>query len=264
MDIVDGQNNLLPRVATLRSSGRGWVDFTRSINAITLLGRGFGELIQPFKDSNEYRKHWKSVPEGMDYLVACTSMLWDICKKYGDRDSKPLELASGVYWHKPDKLYESCECSTGDDLAPCERVQVLLPKLSTRKKLGEPFEKLDGAVIFGKSKRFPWTWPNVGDPIPGDEPDHEIENSEEAESRGLETNTRSVTENNASSHTSISPMPPNVILPAVSNAEPNMVAKVSSHSATKHGQGSKMKLWVAQKLMGKRRKDKLRQQEQNP
>jgi len=53
MDIVDGQNILLPRVATLKKSGWGWVDFTRSIKAIALLGKGFGDMIQSAEDSNK-------------------------------------------------------------------------------------------------------------------------------------------------------------------------------------------------------------------
>lgn len=37
----------IPRVATIPTLGHGWVDFIRSIGAITLFGRGFCELIQP-------------------------------------------------------------------------------------------------------------------------------------------------------------------------------------------------------------------------
>jgi len=127
MDIVSGQNPLRPRVSVLKSSGRGWVDFTRSIGAISLLGRGFGDLIIPALDANKLCSAWKSVPEGKDYLVVCTTTLREICRKNGDTDSDPLELVQGIYWYKADRLFESCSCRSGQ---ACDRVQVLLPTLS--------------------------------------------------------------------------------------------------------------------------------------
>ena len=73
MDIAQVDNPLRPRVTILKSSGRGWMDFTKKIRAITLLGKGFGELIKPGQDSNKLCRLWKGVPTGQDYLVACIS-----------------------------------------------------------------------------------------------------------------------------------------------------------------------------------------------
>jgi hypothetical protein len=73
MDIVDGPNAIRPRVATLKPSGKGWVDFVRSISAITLLGKGFGELITVADGSNTLCRHWQLPPTGQDYLIACIS-----------------------------------------------------------------------------------------------------------------------------------------------------------------------------------------------
>ena len=59
MDIIDGAPELRPRVATLESSGRGWADFIRASGAITLMARGFGELITPADDSNQLCNMWR-------------------------------------------------------------------------------------------------------------------------------------------------------------------------------------------------------------
>ncbi|TVY32542.1 hypothetical protein LSUB1_G007997 [Lachnellula subtilissima] len=179
-DIVDGHNDLLPRVAILKASGRGWVDFTRSIRAIILLGKGFGEIIKPSTDSNKLCKYWSHVPTGKDYLVACTATLKEISLKYGDCDSDPLELASGIYWHKPDKLFESCECKHTKMAGTCDRVQVLLPQFCLGPKRNpQPFNCHGGAVIIGRSRRFPWHWPSKGKPVRGksSEPESDDENS---------------------------------------------------------------------------------------
>jgi hypothetical protein len=179
MDIGDGQNILLPRVATLKKSGWGWVDFTRSIKAIALLGKGFGDMIQPAGESNKLCKDWNRVPTGKAYLVACISTLEDICRQHGERDPDILQLANGIYWHKPYKLFESCECRRGSWKAGCERVQVLLPHSIGLKRPPQPFENRSGAVIFGRSRKLRWCWPSKGDPFEGEE--SESEGEEESE-----------------------------------------------------------------------------------
>jgi hypothetical protein len=62
VDIISGTPVIRPRVATLNSSGRGWVDFTRELNAITLMARGFGEIINSARDCNKLCDRWKHVP----------------------------------------------------------------------------------------------------------------------------------------------------------------------------------------------------------
>jgi hypothetical protein len=206
MDIVDGHNDLLPRVATLKSSGRGWVDFTRSIRAVTLLGKGFGEIIRPSKDSNKLCKYWNHVPIGKDYLVACTATLKEICLKHGDCDSDPLELAGGIYWHKPDKLFESCECKHARLAKICDRVQVLLPQLSLgSKKLPQPFGCRNGAVIFGRSKRFPWLWPSKGEPVEGEPSNSESDDESSFRDSGVGESLPSISDVDSSRNPNSSP-----------------------------------------------------------
>src|SRR6266536_4767958 len=194
MDIVDGQNDLHPRVATLKPSGRGWVDFTRSIRAITLLGKGFGDIIRPAKDSNKLCKYWNHVPKGKDYLVACTETLREICTRYGDCDADPMELAHGIYWHKPDKLFESCECKRMSLNGVCDRVQVLLPRSLGPKKHPRAFDDHGGAVIFGRSKRLPWRWPRRGEPEEGGLSDSEPEDENSFRDSGIGESNHSASE----------------------------------------------------------------------
>ena len=83
-DLATDRDPIYPRVATLKAFGKGWVDFTRSIHAITLFGRGFGEIIYPTNTSN-LCAHWAKLPKGRYYLAVCVSDLKEIMDMDGDR-----------------------------------------------------------------------------------------------------------------------------------------------------------------------------------
>ena len=51
---------IYPRVAALRTKSYGWVDFVRAIQAIVLVDKGFGELIQP-RVPGSYCGLWSSL-----------------------------------------------------------------------------------------------------------------------------------------------------------------------------------------------------------
>jgi hypothetical protein len=159
MDIAAGERNIKPRIATLEHSGRAWSEFTREIEAITLMARGFGELMKPSGKGNRLCPGWGQVPKGRDYLVARLSHLHDICERLGDAGFKPVELVQGLYWHQGDALFEPCEVERCRK--SCDRVQALLPDIETRtKKLAAPFAgTLTGAVVFGQSDNVPRWWP---------------------------------------------------------------------------------------------------------
>lgn len=159
LDMISGKSTIRPRFATLDASGRGWVDFTRQIAAVTLMARGFGDIIRPTESSNALCTTWNEVPRGMDYLAATIAQLQEICDEIGHVNSKRLELVQGLYWHQGGELFKSC-CD-GDCSPLCDRVQVLLPELSSgADKPPVPFTgNVDGAVIFGHSKRIPKWWP---------------------------------------------------------------------------------------------------------
>jgi hypothetical protein len=149
-DIVERQFPARPLVTCVKPSGRGWADFSRGIGAVTLFGRGFGNLIEPSPDVHDICTHWKQVPPGQDYLAARIPSLQKICATQGDLHSNPLQIAKDIYWHKAHKLYEPCACKAGD---ACDPVQVLLPPLSTKKQHPDPFTVPTGAVIFRRSER---------------------------------------------------------------------------------------------------------------
>ncbi|KAF2194583.1 hypothetical protein K469DRAFT_686592 [Zopfia rhizophila CBS 207.26] len=182
MHIIVGEHPVIPRMTELKPSGRGWVDFSRSIQAITLFGCGFGDLIEPVQGPKMPCKHWITVPKGQDFLAAHVSDLREMMKRKGDVAATPMKLADGIYWHKAGKLFEPCECERQPlkrALGPlrwptkCDRVQVLLPPSLGHKKHPGSLES-NGAVIFGRSERYKWIFPERGHPKPGNEEGEEL------------------------------------------------------------------------------------------
>lgn len=172
MDLAAEMGTLWPKVQTLNHRGRGWVDFTRAIHAVTLFGRGFGDLIRPVEGRRPcHACHWHGhLPRGNDYLAMGTRELQEIAETSGDISSRPVRLIDGIYWYTPDQAFDPCHCSSVDHH---DRVQVLLPKKLIKQALGGPNTghlPTDGAVIFGHSKKYPVRWPPQGDPNAG-EPD---------------------------------------------------------------------------------------------
>jgi hypothetical protein len=171
MDVAVGTGALWPKVQTLHHMGRGWVDFARAIHAVTLFGKGFGELLQPRgqipKDRACTACHWQgSLPRGKDYMAASTNALAEIMKRKGNMGSRPWLLVDNIYWFTPEKAFEPCHCSKQKQH---DRVQVLLPPKLTKRGLQSPGSiPSDGAVIFGHSKKYPLRWAASGDPVEGE------------------------------------------------------------------------------------------------
>ncbi|KAI1430607.1 hypothetical protein GGR50DRAFT_182798 [Xylaria sp. CBS 124048] len=184
MDIATDEDPLWPRVMEIRSAGKGWVDFTRAIHAVTLFGRGFGELIEPREaHTTAYAacSMYDKVPKGKDYLAVCVRDIQDILEKRGSQSTIPWKLTDDIYWHTPDKTFEACTHRARPN-SKCERVQVLLP--ATFPKLwGRGFKSPvslapEGALLFGHNSRFPLRWRDHGDPEE-EKPDQELAELEE-------------------------------------------------------------------------------------
>ena len=150
-DIVEGSNPLKPRVAILQPTGKGWVPFIRSVGAVALLGKGFGELIEPAEDANYLCNMWRNVPKNKDFLAVCTSTLEAICTQTGTHDAHRLEITQGIFWHRGPKLYEPCSGCKPD---VCDRVQNLHPRSLGRKTHPRPFGVRMGGVVFGRMPRY--------------------------------------------------------------------------------------------------------------
>ncbi|KAH6648607.1 hypothetical protein BKA67DRAFT_661569 [Truncatella angustata] len=176
-DLVADGDPFLPRVATLKTIGKGWVDFKRSINAVTLFGCNFGELIQP-KQAALNCLHWNSLPCEKYYLAACTADLIEIMETRGNLHSNPRRLCRDVIWHMKQSAFGQCPCGGIDRPTHHDPVQALFPlkfMLGLRKKVQVRLEDR-GAVVFGHSRNLHWHWKDTGDPVKGD-PAADVEDS---------------------------------------------------------------------------------------
>jgi hypothetical protein len=157
------------------------VDFIRAKGAITLFGDGFGEIFKPTKsDSNAANAptgsltashpvypRWARLPPEKDYLAVSTQLIQDIMEKRADENQQLWKVVDGIYWHKPGKAFEQCDCSTAGK--PCDQVQLLLPKLFRLRSRGfrNPGQLPEnGAVIFGHSTTLPVLWGDEADEVP--------------------------------------------------------------------------------------------------
>lgn len=182
MDVATDEDPLWPRVTTINSRGRGWIDFIRALHAITLFGTGFGELVRPSQGLDTCFSCLTNigVPKGEDYLAVCTSDLQEIMEKRGSRKTSPWRLVNEIYWHTPDKAFERCQCGKSS-ARKHDRIQVTLPA-SLPGFWGRGFHSpgalpKQGAVLFGHSRRFPLRWKDHGIPEEG-EPQEDMEDIE--------------------------------------------------------------------------------------
>lgn len=162
-DLATELDTLHPRLATFAAKGKAWVDFTRSIHAINLLGRDFGEILAP---SDISCPHWASLPNDQYYLAAGISDLKMVLEYTGDLTTNPIRLSENLVWHNPDIIFEPCGCAhaAGDH---ADIVQVILPaSLSSESEGCIDAVNLahDGAVVFGYNRNFQWRWGDTGDP----------------------------------------------------------------------------------------------------
>lgn len=162
-DVVEQVQFLKPRMTYLQPSGRGWTEYTRAVQAITLMGDGFGELIARSDTANTCDR-WKKVPEGRDYLVTTIDRLRKNGRRHGRIKDFPSFIADGVRWHQPHEVFGECRCPS----QKCDPVQVILPKLSWHNKEPTipPGVSDSGAVIFGQSEKFRLWFPKDSSQAP--------------------------------------------------------------------------------------------------
>jgi nucleoside phosphorylase len=160
-DLTTGRDPVYPRQALLHQDGLSWVDFTRSVHAITLFGRGFGEIIQPARVSCS---SWTKLPQGRSYLAAGVTDLHNIMESDGDPYSTPVKLTHDVLWYTTDEKFAQCRCKT--DATPCDLAHILLPSRLHREMTASRsrLPKKGGAVIFGSNSVHKWFWGDLGDP----------------------------------------------------------------------------------------------------
>lgn len=150
---TDSNIQIFPRVATLQALGWGWVDFIRSIGAVTLFGFHFGELMKPEVFRGMCPK-WITLPKDKYYLAVSGA------------DLEKFSLDSGrLIWHSPTEPVMSCRCQERSASSPDfgghhDPVQVFYPK---RSRLILPTRRChtiytDGAYVFGHNVTWPYNW----------------------------------------------------------------------------------------------------------
>lgn len=163
-DLTTGRDPIYPREAFLNPEALSWVDFTRSVHAITLFGRSFGEVIQPARAGCSA---WAKVPCGRSYLAASATDLYKIMESDGDPYSVPMRLTHDILWYTSKETFAQCQCSSGaDDDTHCDIAQVLLPSRLQHELSGtcSQLPSKNGAIIFGYNNTHRWFWGDTGDP----------------------------------------------------------------------------------------------------
>lgn len=166
-DIATNEDTIYPRLAKLKTVGKGWVDFTRAIEAVFLFGRDFGNLIDPIPDTNNSTcKYWETLPSNKYYLAASAKDLNTIMDRMGNPRANPPRLTNSLVWH-PFKvaLNTRCDCSTHAE-THCEQAQAIWPlRISQPSPKSTPLSlTVGGAVVFGYSASIGWIWNDFGDP----------------------------------------------------------------------------------------------------
>ena len=185
-DLASGEDPIYPHVTTLHALGKGWVDFVRSIQAITLFGSGFGDIIRLSTDIACC--YWRQVPRNRFYLAACVHDLQRIMETHGDPAGSPMKVCDDILWYNSSAAFGACECVGSHNSKHSDFVQTLWP-ISLRSVLPrrpKPALQTEGAVIFGHNVNLKWKWEDTGDPVEGD-PDLEITTAEEFHDSGIGT-----------------------------------------------------------------------------
>lgn len=225
---------IYPRVATIEDAGKGWVDFVRAIPAVTLVGRGFGDIIRP--TGRGYCDSWATLPTRRYYVASCVSDLDRLAKDAGSHQDGHDLLCDDLICHAPASAYLPCQCRVTPLRKLCEPVRTLIPSaMSTaipcQKSLTKPQEL--GAVILGYSSHFPLIWGDAGSPQRGEiaQPELTSKVTEEDVDSGFGSNTTvSEIENHSffqlKSETESSVKPEELRSPAAKKAMPNVTSSI--------------------------------------
>ncbi|KAH8668660.1 hypothetical protein BX600DRAFT_460483 [Xylariales sp. PMI_506] len=111
----------------LKGDAEGWVGFTREIHAITLFGRGFGELLVP-KQTNPFNQQicsrcfWNvPVPCGRDLLAVTLADLETLHKRepqWGVTSPGERLVVQKFVWERPASCFTACTCSSTHQRRP--------------------------------------------------------------------------------------------------------------------------------------------------
>lgn len=129
-DLLDCRAELKPKMVILEPSGRGWEPFIRNINAMTLMGGNFGEIIAPASATGTCCT-WTSVPTSHDLIAVSYNHLKEIAEHHR-ADDFPNHLTPSIQWHQPGALFrDPCGTPTsgrarGKGFSECVPIQVVI------------------------------------------------------------------------------------------------------------------------------------------
>ncbi|KAK4074480.1 uncharacterized protein Triagg1_5076 [Trichoderma aggressivum f. europaeum] len=114
----------------------GWTDLVDSIEAITLFGNNFGELIRPRGDDPPNRcdgcGYEASLPSGENRLAVCVDILENIIEMNGNKDKTGWRLTDDIYWHLNEPAFRLCCTNLNGRRAnthtSSDRIQILSSK----------------------------------------------------------------------------------------------------------------------------------------
>lgn len=179
-DIATDEDPIYPRLAKLKTAGKGWVDFARAIGAVFLFGRDFGNLIDSVTE-NFTCSHWDALPANQYYLAASVKDVNTIMDRMGNPRANPPRLTNSLAWD-PYRMASNikCNCSTLTKTR-CERAQAIWPlHISQSTPKSTPLSLEDnGAVVFGHSASIGWIWNDFGDPEKGELPSMDEESDDD-------------------------------------------------------------------------------------
>lgn len=155
-DVVRRQGVMKAVAADLDSEADDWLPLVREIDAIVLIGNGFGEIMKP---TNGICASWKTVPSAKYCVAIQMSRLKSIIQEHGNPGVSPVKLAKDVFWPIIEHPFQ-CQCGAfgSGRRPPCSRNQVLrsgflgTPKGLAPNELLTAAEYEHGAVIFGGRK----------------------------------------------------------------------------------------------------------------
>ncbi|KAL7921611.1 hypothetical protein ACQKWADRAFT_117177 [Trichoderma austrokoningii] len=186
-DLAMSRDPLYPRVASLEPRGKSWVDFIRATHAVTLFGRGFGDIIKSSTGA-DVCEYWAEMPKQKYYLAACLSDMSQLVKDNHTYEESQVRVSQDIIWHTPTSLFGTCRCKgiLGQDHS--DPVQSLLPaamsKILLPRKLDIPLES-PGAIIFGHNSSFSWIYEDSGYPTEGKLPPLNVSDVDSLKDSGI-------------------------------------------------------------------------------
>ncbi|KAI0104994.1 hypothetical protein GGR51DRAFT_200467 [Nemania sp. FL0031] len=164
-DLAKGRK-VYPHVATLNALGYGWVDFVRTIGAIPLFGRGFGDIIRP-ANPDIMCPNWASLPMEKYYLATTLFDMENIMARFGNRWSNPKKAVHGLDLYCPGQTLALRQCCALQGIRHHDPVHVFYPERYSRVLGSQSTEwsNLDStsALVFGHNLVWRYRWRDKGE-----------------------------------------------------------------------------------------------------